>query len=176
MSRKRATIAGPLLNHDAGPVAPTRSATHESLVGAVADEGGPDRDWGIGPESAVPQDAGALAIGAPSAETSWSVGESEVGNTLQTYLREIRRAPLLTPQQEFDTATLARQGDFQARQAMIEHNLRLVVSIAKHYVGRGLPMSDLIEEGNLGLMHAIEKFEPERGFRFSTVEVSFACR
>jgi RNA polymerase nonessential primary-like sigma factor len=168
MSRKRATIAGPLLNHDAGSVAPTRTATQESLASAVADDGVPDRDWGTGPESAVPQDAGAFAIGAPSAEATWSVGESEVGNTLQTYLREIRRAPLLTPQQEFDTATLARQGDFQARQAMIEHNLRLVVSIAKHYVGRGLPMSDLIEEGNLGLMHAIEKFEPERGFRFST--------
>src|SRR5690606_15477196 len=51
---------------------------------------------------------------------------------------------------------------------MIEHNLRLVVSIAKNYIGRGLPMSDLIEEGNLGLMHSIGKFEPERGFRFST--------
>jgi RNA polymerase nonessential primary-like sigma factor len=95
-------------------------------------------------------------------------GESEVGNTLQVYLREIRRAPLLTPQQEFDTATRARAGDFEARQTMIEHNLRLVVSIAKNYLGRGLPMPDLIEEGNLGLMHAIGKFEPERGFRFST--------
>jgi RNA polymerase nonessential primary-like sigma factor len=95
-------------------------------------------------------------------------GESEVGNTLQTYLREIRRAPLLTPEQEFATATLARQGDFEARQAMIEHNLRLVVSIAKNYLGRGLPLTDLIEEGNLGLMHSISKFEPDRGFRFST--------
>ena len=95
-------------------------------------------------------------------------GESEIGNTLQTYLREIRRAPLLTPQEEFETATRARQGDFGARQAMIEHNLRLVVSIAKNYLGRGLPMTDLIEEGNLGLMHSISKFEPERGFRFST--------
>jgi RNA polymerase nonessential primary-like sigma factor len=95
-------------------------------------------------------------------------GDGEVGNTLQSYLREIRRAPLLTPQEEFDTATRARQGDFDARQAMIEHNLRLVVSIAKNYLGRGLPMTDLIEEGNLGLMHAIGKFEPERGFRFST--------
>ncbi len=95
-------------------------------------------------------------------------GDGEVGNTLQTYLREIRRAPLLTPQQEYDTAVRARQGDFEARQAMIEHNLRLVVSIAKNYLGRGLPMPDLIEEGNLGLMHAIGKFEPERGFRFST--------
>lgn len=97
-----------------------------------------------------------------------AAGEGEIGNTLQTYLREIRRAPLLTPQEEFDTATRARMGDFQARQAMIEHNLRLVVSIAKNYLGRGLPMTDLIEEGNLGLMHSISKFEPERGFRFST--------
>ncbi|MFZ8376875.1 sigma-70 factor domain-containing protein, partial [Staphylococcus aureus] len=83
----------------------------------------------------------------------------EVGNALQAYLRDIRRTPLLTPQQEFDTAKAARAGDFEARQAMIEHNLRLVVSIAKNYLGRGLPMSDLIEEGNLGLMHAIGKFE-----------------
>ncbi|WP_409970476.1 RNA polymerase sigma factor RpoS [Piscinibacter sp.] len=97
-----------------------------------------------------------------------AAGDGEIGNTLQTYLREIRRAPLLTPQEEFDIATRARSGDFEARQAMIEHNLRLVVSIAKNYLGRGLPMTDLIEEGNLGLMHSIGKFEPERGFRFST--------
>jgi len=96
------------------------------------------------------------------------IDEGEVGNTLQAYLREIRRAPLLSPQEEFDIATLARAGDFPARQAMIEHNLRLVVSIAKNYLGRGLPMTDLIEEGNLGLMHSVGKFEPERGFRFST--------
>ncbi|MDT8998005.1 RNA polymerase sigma factor RpoS [Paucibacter sp. APW11] len=95
-------------------------------------------------------------------------GEVELGNALQAYLRDIRRTPLLTPQEEYDTAVQARAGDFKARQSMIEHNLRLVVSIAKNYLGRGLPMSDLIEEGNLGLMHAIGKFEPERGFRFST--------
>jgi RNA polymerase nonessential primary-like sigma factor len=95
-------------------------------------------------------------------------GEVEAGNTLQAYLREIRKAPLFTPEEEFDTATRARAGDFPARQSMIERNLRLVVSIAKNYLGRGLPMSDLIEEGNLGLMHAIGKFEPARGFRFST--------
>jgi RNA polymerase nonessential primary-like sigma factor len=94
--------------------------------------------------------------------------DSDTSNTLQTYLREIRRAPLFTPEQEYDTAVRARAGDFKARQQMIERNLRLVVSIAKNYLGRGVPMSDLIEEGNLGLMHATAKFEPERGFRFST--------
>jgi RNA polymerase nonessential primary-like sigma factor len=95
-------------------------------------------------------------------------GDGESVNALQAYLRDIRRAPLLTPEQEFETASRARAEVSGARQAMIEHNLRLVVSIAKHHLGRGLPLGDLIEEGNLGLMHAIDKFEPERGFRFST--------
>ena len=90
------------------------------------------------------------------------------GDALSVYLRGVRRTELFTPQEEFETATRARAGDFAARQSMIEHNLRLVVSIAKGYAGRGVPMGDLIEEGNLGLMHAIDKFEPERGFRFST--------
>jgi RNA polymerase nonessential primary-like sigma factor len=92
----------------------------------------------------------------------------ESSDTLTLYLREVRRTELFTPEQEFETASRARAGDFAARQSMIEHNLRLVVSIAKGYLGRGVPLSDLIEEGNLGLMHAIDKFEPERGFRFST--------
>jgi RNA polymerase nonessential primary-like sigma factor len=105
---------------------------------------------------------------APPLVVPLAAGDGEVGNTLQTYLREIRRAPLFTPAEEYETAVRARGGDFEARQAMIERNLRLVVSIAKNYLGRGLPMTDLIEEGNLGLMHAIGKFEPERGFRFST--------
>jgi RNA polymerase nonessential primary-like sigma factor len=93
---------------------------------------------------------------------------AEAGDTLTLYLREVRRTDLFTPEEEFETATRARNGDFAARQSMIEHNLRLVVSIAKGYLGRGVPLSDLIEEGNLGLMHATTKFEPERGFRFST--------
>ena len=97
-----------------------------------------------------------------------AAGDADGSNTLQTYLREIRRAPLFTPEQEYATAQRARAGDFAARQQMIERNLRLVVSIAKNYLGRGMPMTDLIEEGNLGLMHATAKFEPERGFRFST--------
>ena len=105
---------------------------------------------------------------APAREKPAIDAGGESSDTLTLYLREVRRTDLFTPQQEFETATKARAGDFAARQSMIEHNLRLVVSIAKGYLGRGVPLSDLIEEGNLGLMHAIEKFEPERGFRFST--------
>ncbi|MGZ5180067.1 MAG: RNA polymerase sigma factor RpoS [Ramlibacter sp.] len=104
---------------------------------------------------------------APARELASDVG-GESSDTLTLYLRDVRRTELFTAEQEFDTATRARAGDFDARQSMIEHNLRLVVSIAKGYLGRGVPLSDLIEEGNLGLMHAIDKFEPERGFRFST--------
>jgi RNA polymerase nonessential primary-like sigma factor len=92
----------------------------------------------------------------------------ESSDTLTLYLREVRRTELFTAEEEFEVASRARSGDFEARQSMIEHNLRLVVSIAKGYLGRGVPLSDLIEEGNLGLMHAIDKFEPDRGFRFST--------
>lgn len=89
-------------------------------------------------------------------------------DTTQHYLNQIGARPLLTAEEEVHFATLAKQGDFEARQKMIEHNLRLVVSIAKHYINRGVVLLDLIEEGNLGLMRAIDKFEPERGFRFST--------
>lgn len=92
----------------------------------------------------------------------------ETHDVTQLYLNEIGRESLLTPDEERDLAQRVRQGDFDARQSMIEHNLRLVVNIAKHYINRGLTLLDLIEEGNLGLMHALDKFEPERGFRFST--------
>ena len=86
----------------------------------------------------------------------------------QLYLNEIGAKPLLTAEDELATSRLVRAGDFAARQKMIEHNLRLVVNIAKHYLNRGIPLLDLIEEGNLGLIHSLEKFDPERGFRFST--------
>jgi RNA polymerase nonessential primary-like sigma factor len=155
MAKKRA----PLNGHVHALAAPSNgSATAHAPVPEIE----------LDDEAPLPADGDVLASVAVIERVELPAGAAEVGNTLQTYLREIRRAPLLSPQEEFDTATRARAGDFAARQAMIEHNLRLVVSIAKNYLGRGLPLTDLIEEGNLGLMHSIGKFEPERGFRFST--------
>ena len=84
------------------------------------------------------------------------------------YLDEIGISPLLTADEEKMYARRAQQGDESARQRMIKSNLRLVVKIARRYINRGLPLLDLIEEGNLGLIHAVKKFDPERGFRFST--------
>ena len=91
-----------------------------------------------------------------------------ISDATQIYLHEIGLNPLLSAEEELGYARRAAQGDFAARQKMIERNLRLVVNIAKHYLNRGVPLLDLVEEGNLGLMHALDKFDPERGFRFST--------
>ncbi len=84
------------------------------------------------------------------------------------YLSEIGFSPLLTAEEEVYYARLAQRGDEAARKRMIESNLRLVVKISRRYINRGLALLDLIEEGNLGLIRAVEKFDPERGFRFST--------
>jgi RNA polymerase primary sigma factor len=89
-------------------------------------------------------------------------------DALQLFLEQIGRVPLLTPAQEVSLARRVQRGDRAAKNHMIEANLRLVVSIAKHYQGQGLPLLDLIQDGALGLVRAVEKFEPERGFRFST--------
>ena len=95
-------------------------------------------------------------------------GTDFFSDVTQLYLNEIGANPLLTAEEELRLTRQVRAGDFGARQTMIERNLRLVVNIAKHYLNRGIPLLDLIEEGNLGLMHALDKFDPERGFRFST--------
>jgi RNA polymerase nonessential primary-like sigma factor len=94
-------------------------------------------------------------------------GDAQLDAT-RMYLSEIGYSPLLSAEEEVHFARRALRGDESARRRMIESNLRLVVKIARKYINRGLPLLDLIEEGNLGLIHAVEKFDPERGFRFST--------
>jgi RNA polymerase nonessential primary-like sigma factor len=111
------------------------------------------------------------AAAAPTAEPRSEPADAEpefLSDVTQLYLHEIGLNPLLSSEEELHYARRAAQGDFTARQRMIERNLRLVVNIAKHYLNRSVPLLDLVEEGNLGLMHALEKFDPERGFRFST--------
>ena len=120
-----------------------------------------------GDEAALPVAAEGEDLFPAAVEMSLAEG-SLLEDVTQLYLNEIGAKPLLTPEEELATSRLVRAGDFAARQKMIEHNLRLVVNIAKHYLNRGIPLLDLVEEGNLGLIHALEKFDPERGFRFST--------
>lgn len=92
----------------------------------------------------------------------------KIMDATQIYLSEIGFSPLLSAEEEVHYSRLALKGDLTARKKMIESNLRLVVKISRRYLNRGLPLLDLIEEGNLGLMKSVEKFDPDRGFRFST--------
>jgi len=101
--------------------------------------------------------------------------EDEIGSVsplsddaVKIYLREIGRVPLLNAKQEIELARAIKKGDINAKRKLVRHNLRLVVSIAKKYINRGLPFLDLIQEGNLGLIRAAEKFDHERGYKFST--------
>lgn len=115
------------------------------------------------PESSLPADDLALLLAVSGADE-----DREHRDSTTSYLNEIGLIPLLTSAEEVVTARALRAGDSVARKRMIEANLRLVVSAARPYVGRGLPLLELIAEGNLGLLRAVEKFDPERGFRFST--------
>jgi len=97
--------------------------------------------------------------------------DEETRNSTSAYLNEIGLIPLLSADDELRLAALVRAGDTEARRQMIEANLRLVVAVARGYVGRGVALLDLIEEGNLGLIRAVEKFDPDRKLRFSTYAV-----
>jgi RNA polymerase primary sigma factor len=103
---------------------------------------------------------------APEAATR--ITDRETPNPLARYLSQIGRGRLLTHEEEIDLGRRARGGDETARTKLIEKNLRLVIPVAKKYRGMGLPFGDLIQEGNIGLMRAADKFDPEKGFRFST--------
>lgn len=117
-------------------------------------------------------EAETLEIGEVAEEDKFSVShhvrDQDELDATRLYLGEIGYSPLLSAEEEVYFARLALAGDAAARNRMVESNLRLVVKISRRYMNRGLSLLDLIEEGNLGLIHAVEKFDPERGFRFST--------
>ncbi|MHB8715333.1 MAG: RNA polymerase sigma factor RpoS [Sulfuricaulis sp.] len=133
-------------------------------------------DETVSSEEESEEEAAEETVAKPAAEE----GESEASGSeakdvyyshadaTRIYLKEIGFSPLLSAEEEVFYARKAQKGDGKARKRMIESNLRLVVKIARRYMNRGLSLLDLIEEGNLGLIRAVEKFDPERGFRFST--------
>lgn len=96
------------------------------------------------------------------------MAEGSLDDSVKMYLKDIGRVPLLSAEREVELAKRMEEGDEEAKRVLSEANLRLVVSIAKRYVGRGMQFLDLIQEGNLGLMKAVEKFDYRKGFKFST--------
>ena len=124
----------------------------------IVDDFSTDTDLKIGLDSGIGDDL----------EMALSTEGIAIDDPVKIYLKEIGRVPLLSAEEEIELAQRMSQGDSYAKKRLSEANLRLVVSIAKKYVGRGMQFLDLIQEGNLGLMKAAEKFEPERGFKFST--------
>jgi len=116
----------------------------------------------------VPEDLESVVEEAEEEKQIFYASHEHSTDATQIYLNEIGFSPLLSAEEEVYFAKLALKGNVKARKRMIESNLRLVVKISRRYIHRGLPLLDLIEEGNLGLMRAVEKFDPDRGFRFST--------
>jgi RNA polymerase nonessential primary-like sigma factor len=154
-------------------VTPTQRAGDDAdleLPGFALPEDAPHRapDSTAGEESPAPIEPDRWTQELPLSQPALGLGADIVNDVTQIYLNEIGQHVLLTAQEELVLARAMAGGDFAARQRLIEHNLRLVVSIAKHYTNRGLALPDLIEEGNLGLIHALNKFDAERGFRFTT--------
>lgn len=146
-----------------------QDSLNDSLPPAVVDDTlnqlNADRQRSNSPRKSISTNADATAAGTSSVDVSAS---DDGVDLTRIYLNEIGSVPLLTAEQELQLAEAVQSGDEQARNRMIEANLRLVVNIARRYANRGLALQDLIEEGNLGLIRAVEKFDASRGFRFST--------
>lgn len=159
--RKRPPVSAPVDDIDEPKIAGDAAEAEETAL--EADEDAEEETVAV----AVAEADGATE---PATERVYQAGEISAlqADATRLYLKEIGFSSLLTAEQEVHYARLARKGDQKARKHMIESNLRLVVKIARRYMNRGLALLDLIEEGNLGLIRAVEKFDPERGFRFST--------
>lgn len=134
----------------------------DSGVSVVGDDGGPTKQQMVRAED-IKEDKEEL-----SAASKAAASKVKVSDPVRMYLKEIGRVPLLTAEEEVALAIRIQEDDELAKQELAEANLRLVVSIAKRYVGRGMQFLDLIQEGNMGLMKAVEKFDHTKGFKFST--------
>ncbi len=142
--------------------------SEESLAELSEDDVLSDDDYTDGDESYHTETAAIDAAMNSNNFESFALGDVKINDSVKLYLKSIGGVPLLTAEEEKDLAVRILQGDQKAKDHLIIANLRLVVSIAKHYLGRGMPLLDLIEEGNMGLMKAVEKFDYKKGFKFST--------
>ncbi|HJF16929.1 MAG TPA: RNA polymerase sigma factor RpoD [Globicatella sulfidifaciens] len=131
-------------------------------IAVVGEDGGPTKQQMINEEDVNVDEP------EPTAAEKAAATKLKVSDPVRMYLKEIGRVPLLSGEEEVELAIRINQGDELAKQELAEANLRLVVSIAKRYVGRGMQFLDLIQEGNMGLMKAVEKFDHTKGFKFST--------
>ena len=142
--------------------------SEESLAELSEDDVLSDDDYADGDDSYHTETAAIDAAMNSNSFESFALGDVKINDSVKLYLKSIGGVPLLTAEEEKDLAVRILQGDQKAKDHLIIANLRLVVSIAKHYLGRGMPLLDLIEEGNMGLMKAVEKFDYTKGFKFST--------
>ena len=135
-------------------------SVEDNGVSVVGDDGGPTKQQMVREEEQLQADL--------AAESKTATSKLKVSDPVRMYLKEIGNVPLLSAEEEINLAVRIQGGDDIAKQELAEANLRLVVSIAKRYVGRGMQFLDLIQEGNMGLMKAVEKFDHTKGFKFST--------